>query len=77
MTGDLVGSFIKRRLGMGSGTDAPGLDQLNFIVGAIVFSAAFTQISLVMMIIMLILTPAIHRFVCMVGYALNFKKVPW
>lgn len=77
MTGDLVGSFIKRRLGMGSGQDAPGLDQLNFIVGAIVFGAAFTQISLAMMLIMLVLTPAIHRFVCMVGYALKFKKVPW
>lgn len=77
LTGDLVGAFIKRRLGMPRGADAPGLDQLNFIVGAIVFSAAFTRVSIPMIIIMLILTPAIHRFVCIIGHALNFKKVPW
>lgn len=77
LVGDLAGSFIKRRLNMRSGANAPGLDQLNFIVGAIVFSAAFTHISLPMIAIMLVLTLFVHRAVCMIGYAMNFKKVPW
>lgn len=77
MVGDLAGSFIKRRMGMQSGADAPGLDQLNFIIGAIAFSAAFTHISLAMAVMMLVLTPAAHRAVCVVGHALGFKKVPW
>ena len=77
LVGDLGGAFIKRRLGMPSGSDAPGLDQLNFIVGAIIFSFAFTRITIPMAIIMLLLTPLIHRFVCIIGHALKFKKVPW
>ncbi|MBU5557497.1 MAG: CDP-2,3-bis-(O-geranylgeranyl)-sn-glycerol synthase [Candidatus Aenigmatarchaeota archaeon] len=77
MVGDLTGAFIKRRLGMLPGANAPVLDQLNFIVGAIIFSFAFTQISLFMAIIMLVLTPLIHRTVCIIGYALHFKKTPW
>jgi len=77
LTGDLAGAFIKRRFGMKPGTDAPILDQLNFIVGAIVFSAAFTHISLPMIAIMLVVTPIVHRLVCMIGYALKLKKVPW
>ncbi len=77
MTGDLVGSFIKRRLGMKSSANAPGLDQLNFVVGAIVFSFAFTHISIVMAAIMLLITLFIHRMVCIIGYLLGFKKVPW
>lgn len=77
LCGDLAGSFIKRRLGMKSSADAPILDQLNFVVGAIVFSFAFTHISIWMIAIMLFITLFIHRFVCIIGYLLKFKRVPW
>ena len=77
LVGDLAGAFIKRRLGMPPGADAPGLDQLNFIVGAIIFAAVFTPISIPMAAIMLVLTPVVHRAVCIIGHALRFKKVPW
>lgn len=75
--GDSAGSFLKRRLGMESGADAPLLDQLNFIVGALVFAYAFTTITLGMMFFMLVVTPLIHRITCMAGYKLGLKKVPW
>lgn len=77
LCGDLAGSFVKRRLRMPRGADAPLLDQLNFVVGAIVFAYAFTQISLAMILIMLVITPIIHRFVCIIGHLLKLKQVPW
>lgn len=77
LCGDLAGSFIKRRLGMERGADAPGLDQLNFVVGAILFVYWFTEISIWMILIMLIVTPVIHRIASIIGYVLKFKQVPW
>jgi CDP-2,3-bis-(O-geranylgeranyl)-sn-glycerol synthase len=77
LIGDLAGSFIKRRLGLARGTSVLFLDQLNFVVGALLFAYAFTQITLWMVVIALIITPALHRLVCMIGYALGLKGVPW
>ena len=75
--GDLCGSFIKRRMGMESGADAPLLDQLNFVVGALVFSYWFTEISIWMILIMIIITPILHRLASIIGYKLKIKKNPW
>ncbi|RLG70583.1 MAG: CDP-2,3-bis-(O-geranylgeranyl)-sn-glycerol synthase, partial [Methanobacteriota archaeon] len=35
MGGDLAGSFVKRRLGVARGSPTPGVDQLDFLVGAL------------------------------------------
>lgn len=77
LCGDLGGSFIKRRLKLPRGADAPLLDQLNFVIGAIIFAYAFTQISAFMIIIMLVITPIIHRLACMCGHLLKIKREPW
>ena len=75
--GDMAASFIKRRLGMKRGQSAVLMDQLDFIVGAVVFAFAFTQISIYMIFIMLVVTPAIHYASCIAGYKMGVKKVPW
>ena len=77
LVGDMTGSFLKRRMGMERGADAPLLDQLNFIVGATVFAYLFTDITPGMILFMLVVTPLIHRAACMAGYKLGVKKVPW
>ncbi|MEM5814365.1 MAG: CDP-2,3-bis-(O-geranylgeranyl)-sn-glycerol synthase [Candidatus Aenigmatarchaeota archaeon] len=77
LTGDLAGSFLKRRMGMERGADAPLLDQLNFIVGATAFAYLFTSITPGMILFMLVVTPVIHRGACIAGYKLGVKKVPW
>lgn len=77
LIGDLGGSFIKRRMGMKRGADALLLDQENFVVGALLFSYWFTEISVWMILIMFIITPVIHRFTSIIGYLLKLKKVPW
>lgn len=77
LVGDLVGSFIKRRLALKRGKEVPLLDQLNFIIGAIVFSYFLTDISFWMILIMLIITPIVHRTACIIGYHLKVKREPW
>nr|MDO8111246.1 CDP-2,3-bis-(O-geranylgeranyl)-sn-glycerol synthase [Candidatus Sigynarchaeota archaeon] len=83
MLGDLLGSFIKRRLRIPRGAPAPVLDQLDFIAGVILFSmlfswfgASFFQLDIKYMIIILVLTPFIHRIVNKLAYKLRVKDVP-
>ena len=38
LLGDLTGAFIKRRLGIQPGGLLPIVDQIDFVVGAVVFS---------------------------------------
>jgi len=77
MSGDVVGSFIKRRIKLKRGEEVFLLDQLDFIVGVIVFAMWFTNINIWMILIMLTITPAAHRVACIAGYKLDFKKEPW
>lgn len=77
LCGDLAGSFIKRRFRLPRGADAPVLDQLNFVAGAIFFAYFFTEITFWMVLIMVLMTPVIHRSANIIAYGLKIKKVPW
>lgn len=77
LCGDLAGSFIKRRFRLRRGADAPVLDQLNFVAGAIFFAYFFTEITFWMVVIMALMTPIIHRSANIIAYGLKIKKVPW
>ncbi|MEM2047323.1 MAG: CDP-2,3-bis-(O-geranylgeranyl)-sn-glycerol synthase [Candidatus Jordarchaeales archaeon] len=77
LTGDLVGSFIKRRLNLSRGRPAPGLDQLDFIAGAIAFSSIVYFPPLELLVAAIIVTPLIHLATNTAGYALHLKKEPW
>ena len=77
LCGDLAGSFIKRRFGLARGADVPLLDQWNFVIGAILFVFLFTQITIWMILIMLLITPIIHRIANIIGHKLKVKKEPW
>lgn len=75
--GDICGSFIKRRLKLKRGADVPLLDQWNFIIGAVVFAMWFTDITVWMLLIMLLITPLIHRIANIIAYKIKIKKEPW
>ncbi len=77
LAGDATGSFIKRRMNLERGKEVLGLDQLNFIIGAIVFSFFFTQISWEMIAVMILITPIVHRTACIIGYWIKVKREPW
>ncbi|WP_292460775.1 CDP-2,3-bis-(O-geranylgeranyl)-sn-glycerol synthase [Methanothermococcus sp.] len=75
--GDMFGSFIKRRIGLAQGRPAPILDQLGFVVFAILFAYLIAPISFEMVVMLIIITPIIHLFGNIVAYKLGFKKVWW
>ena len=75
--GDMVGSFIKRRLGIERGKPAPLLDQLDFVLFAILFAYPFAPITLEMVVIILVITPLIHLSGNIVAYLLGIKSMWW
>lgn len=77
LIGDLIGSFIKRRLGMAPGKMAPGLDQLGFAVVAIAMASPVELPSWPVLITILILTPPIHLATNFLGYKLGLKTKPY
>ena len=84
MLGDATGSFIKRRLGMSSGQNGFLLDQYPFALMALLllYLAApsfFIEVywNVPAILIILIVTPPLHRAVNIVGYKIKRKSVPW
>jgi len=84
LVGDLMKSFIKRRMGMERGTKSPLLmDQLDFVLGAWLVTIPlfpgwfFRVFGIFNFIIILVMAPLLHRAVNIVGYRLGAKKEPW
>jgi CDP-2,3-bis-(O-geranylgeranyl)-sn-glycerol synthase len=75
--GDLAGAFVKRRLGFAPGELLPIVDQVDFIVGAILFSFPLQILSWELVITVLIITPPIHILTNFVAYKLGLKTNPW
>ncbi len=84
MTGDALGSFVKRRLGRDSGARTLLLDQLPFVlvpiaVGLVVYPALFVEVfgSWEAVLWLLVYTLGLHAAFNWVGFKLGLKKVPW
>lgn len=77
LAGDLVGSFFKRRLDLPPGSDLPIADQLDFILGALLFSLLVSPPPLPIVIIIVIITLPIHLLTNFLAYLLGVKKKLW
>ena len=75
LVGDALGSFLKRRLGIGRGKPAPILDQLDFIVVALIFVSLAVRLNLLTVIIAIGLTLIIHLIANTAAYLLGIKDV--
>jgi CDP-2,3-bis-(O-geranylgeranyl)-sn-glycerol synthase len=76
--GDLLGSFIKRRVGTKPGTSIPLLDQYGFLILALVFAYPLGYgPSLYGLIFLLVLTGAAHILTNIGAHKLKLKSVPW
>jgi len=75
--GDLAGAFLKRRLGIAPGDLFPIVDQVDFVVGAILFSLPLTIIYWELAVAVIIITPPIHLLTNFLAYKLKLKKTPW
>jgi CDP-2,3-bis-(O-geranylgeranyl)-sn-glycerol synthase len=74
LTGDLVESFIKRRLNRSPGSSLPVADQIDFILGAFLFSIPVSPPSLLAALIILLVTIPIHLLTNLGAALLNMKN---
>lgn len=77
LLGDLTAAFLKRRLGIAPGGLLPIADQVDFVVGALVFSLPLAIIYWELAVAVLVITPPIHLLTNFVAYKLKLKKNPW
>ncbi len=77
LLGDLTGAFIKRRIGIAPGGLLPIVDQIDFVIGAIVFSIPLAIISWQLAVTVLLITPPIHLFTNYLAYKMKLKRHPW
>jgi CDP-2,3-bis-(O-geranylgeranyl)-sn-glycerol synthase len=83
MLGDVAASFLKRRTGRERGAAAPGLDQLDFVVGALglslVLAPAWTlaTVTLPVLVVVAVATPLLHVATNAGAYVLGLKAEPW
>lgn len=85
--GDLLGAFIKRRMGLERGEKAPFLDQYDFVLGAFLLTAAFSPHwlygtyfagwSILALLFLLFIMFGLHRAVNIIGYKMGLKNEPW
>lgn len=83
LLGDMAASFLKRRTGRERGAAFPFVDQLDFLLGALVLGVlvdptwmrdVFTPLLLA---IVIILTPLLHVITNVIAYQLDLKSEPW
>lgn len=74
LIGDLIESFIKRRLNRSPGKSLPVADQIDFILGAFLFSLLVLPPSLPVAIIILLITIPIHLITNLGAALLRMKN---
>jgi CDP-2,3-bis-(O-geranylgeranyl)-sn-glycerol synthase len=83
LLGDLIKSFFKRRFGKERGAKWPIADQYDLVAGAFLLLLVldpgwlFANLRIPVFIIILIITPILHRLVNIIGYHIKVKEVPW
>ncbi|MDD1683593.1 MAG: CDP-2,3-bis-(O-geranylgeranyl)-sn-glycerol synthase [Methanoregula sp.] len=83
LLGDLVKSFFKRRFGKERGTKWPIADQYDLVAGAFLLLLIgdpvwlFATVTLPVFLIILFITPVLHRATNIIGFFFKVKEVPW
>ncbi|MFD1647178.1 CDP-2,3-bis-(O-geranylgeranyl)-sn-glycerol synthase [Haloarchaeobius litoreus] len=83
MLGDVSASFLKRRTGRDRGAAFPGLDQLDFVVGALALAAVADPawfgewFTIPVLAVVVVVTPLLHIGTNGVAYVLDLKQEPW
>lgn len=79
LLGDLTGAFVKRRLGIAPGGLLPIIDQVDFILGAVLFSLPLSLqvMSWELVLAVLVITVPLHLVTNFGAYRLKLKSNPW
>lgn len=77
LLGDLAGAFTKRRLGFAPGAFMPFIDQLDFVLFAILFSLPISPPTVPMTLTIVAITVPLHLATNVLAYLVKVKKRPW
>lgn len=77
LVGDLAGAFLKRRLGLAPGAFLPIVDQVDFVLFALLFSLSVAPPTLAIALIILAITVPIHLLTNLLAYLAHVKNKPW
>ena len=76
--GDLLGSFVKRRIGKREGASWDIFDQYLFLVFALAFALPFgTLPGIPGLLIIIVLTGVLHKATNIIAHRAKIKSVPW
>ncbi|MDO5852085.1 MAG: CDP-2,3-bis-(O-geranylgeranyl)-sn-glycerol synthase [Methanobacteriaceae archaeon] len=75
LIGDAIGSFIKRRINIPRGNSVPLLDQLDFVIVALLLSSLIMKLDLIMIIIILVVSVFLHLLANIFAYLIHIKDV--
>ena len=75
--GDLIGSFLKRRLNLERGAPAPIIDQLDFLLGAIFLAYIVFPLWWMYIVFAILITLLLHVLANTLAYKLGYSKEPW
>lgn len=73
--GDACGSFIKRRFKVERGRPVPLIDQLDFVIGALVFASLVVVIPINLIITIIVISIFLHLGANIIAYLLGMKNV--
>jgi CDP-2,3-bis-(O-geranylgeranyl)-sn-glycerol synthase len=77
MTGDAVKSFFKRQLDIKPGEPWIPFDQIDFLIGALVFSSLVEKPSFLEVLLLLLVTPFLHFLSNLIHFRMGLKEVPY
>jgi CDP-2,3-bis-(O-geranylgeranyl)-sn-glycerol synthase len=83
MLGDIVAAFFKRRLGLSRGSSFFIVDQLDFVLGSWLFTLLLApgwflqNFTPTVLVVVLVVTPVLHRLTNIIGYWIGAKREPW
>lgn len=75
--GDLVKSFVKRRLELKPGMPFVPLDQLDFVFGALIFIYPVAKLSMEKMAIILFISFILHMIINHIAFYTGIRKERW
>lgn len=77
LTGDLIKSYFKRRIGKKSGESWIIFDQIDYVIGGLLIGSLIVVPTLELIIILLIISPLFALGANVIAYKLKIKKVWW
>ena len=76
LTGDALKSFFKRQFGIPPGESWIPIDQVDYVIGGIAFTALYIRLSWTQYLLLLVIWSLLHPLATFIGYTLKLKDRP-